>query len=175
MPKIVTLKMEWGSERCAWYQSSKEILIEVALQLTPLDLETQLQEPEWGKGKQCRSWEVAPTVRSTDFHCDTWHPVVSFVCLWGCLCWWSGLLMDKGYDLFLYVPTLLRVPLIPAFRNWSLDLGSHTIKWPELLTNREKKERTLLVQNWRHHSTWVIIYLIIGPHRGLLLFICIFI
>jgi len=51
--------------------------------------------------------------------------------------------MNKGYDLFLYVPTLLRISLMPAFRNWSLELGSNAIKWPELLTKGERRGRTL--------------------------------
>lgn len=61
--------------------------------------------------------------------------------------------MGKGYDLFLYVPTLCRASPMPAFRNWSLDFGSNTMKWSELLTRGERKERTSVVQNWRHYGT----------------------
>lgn len=85
------------------YQPSKGILIKMVLRPMTLELEAQCQELKWEKREQCGQRGMAPTVCSATGTVirGTAISALLLACSWDCLCWWSGPLTNKGYDLFM--------------------------------------------------------------------------
>lgn len=154
----------WEGKWYVWYQPSKWILIKMALWLTPLELEAQCQELEWGKREQCGQREVAPTVRSVDLHLHTWPPC-SYLSVHGTVC------ADGMDSLWIRAMIYFFMCLLCLEFHWCQlsETGLWNLAVMQLngqsCLQRGKGEEGLCTELEASQYSWFIIHLIIGPHN----------